>query len=175
MENGTVLFSHGQESSPSSRKIVELAPIAEAAGFFVEAIDYQDLPDDPVGRRDRLLERIDASAGPIVLVGSSLGGWVSMSAAERREVAGLWLMAPALFLEDRVEGGVVPEAYRPRARNVVVVHGWGDDIITWRNAMRFAEAAEAQFHLVDDGHRLESSIGLMQHLFADFLDRVARA
>ena len=175
MENGTVLFSHGHESSPSSRKIVVLSPIAEAAGFAVEAIDYRDLRDDPLGRRDRLLERIDAAEGPIVLAGSSLGGWVSMSAAEQREVAGLWLMAPALFLEDRVEGGVVPEAYRPRTEHVCVIHGWHDDIITWRNAMRFSEAAAAQFHLVDDGHRLESSIGLMQHLFADFLDRVARS
>jgi pimeloyl-ACP methyl ester carboxylesterase len=168
----TVLFSHGHESSPSSRKIVELAPVAERAGFAVEAIDYRDLRDDFVGRRDRLVERIDALDGPVVLAGSSLGGWVSVSAAERRDALGLWLTAPALFLEDRVEGGVVPESYSPRTERTFVVHGWRDDIIPWRHSLRFAEASRAQLHLVDDGHRLEHSIGVMQRLFAEFLERL---
>lgn len=168
----TVLFSHGSQSSPGSRKIVELAPIAEHAGFAVEAIDYRDLRDDAVARRDRLLARIDELDGPVVLVGSSLGGWVSMAAAEQRDVAGLWLMAPALFLEDRVEGGVVPERYAPRTRHVLAVHGWGDDIIPWQNSLKFAEDVGAALHLVDDGHRLEHSIGLLQRLFDVFLQRV---
>jgi len=169
----TVVFSHGHESSPGSRKIVELAPIAEHAGFAVEAIDYRDLRDDPLGRRDRLIARIDELAGPAVLAGSSLGGWVSMAAAEARDVAGLWLMAPALFLEDRVEGGVIPERYAPRTEHALAVHGWRDDTIPWRNSLKFAEDFGAALHLVDDGHSLEHSIGLMQRLFDEFLQRLA--
>jgi pimeloyl-ACP methyl ester carboxylesterase len=170
MSRRTVVFSHGHESSPASRKIVELAPVAESLGFAVDAIDYRDLRDDFVARRDRLLARLDALDGAAVLAGSSLGGWVSVSAAEHRDVGGLWLTAPALFLEDRVEGGVVPESYAPRTERTFVVHGWRDDIIPWRHSLRFAEASRAQLHLVDDGHRLERSIGLMQRLFAEFLD-----
>lgn len=169
----TVLFSHGSQSSPSSRKIIELAPVAARAGFEIDAIDYRDLGDAAVARRDRLLARIDERAGPVVLVGSSLGGWVSMAAAEQRDVAGLWLMAPALFLENRVEGGVVPERYTPRTSNVLTVHGWGDDIIPWRNSLKFAEEFGAALHLVDDGHRLEHSIDLLKRLFEDFLQRVS--
>src|SRR6056297_701744 len=160
----TVVFSHGSRSSPSSRKIVELAPVAERLGFETEAIDYRDLRDDAVARCDRLIAHIAELNGPVVLVGSSLGGWVSMAAAEQREVAALWLMAPALFLEDRVDGGVIPDRYAPHTNHALAIHGWDDDIIPWRNSLRFAEDFGAALHLVDDGHRLEHSIGTMQRL-----------
>lgn len=172
MNKPHVIFSHGHESSPQSRKIRVLRPIAEQAGFTTEAIDYSDLRDEPVARRDRLLARLDELDCPVVLAGSSLGGWVSMAAAEQSPVAGLWLMAPALFMEDRVDGGDIPDAYAPRTGHIMVVHGWSDDIIPWRNSLKFAEASGATLHLVADGHRLENSLITLERLFAQFLERV---
>ena len=173
MEKPRVIFSHGHESSPQSRKIQVLRPIAEHAGFAVEAIDYTDLRDEPVARRDRLIARLDQIEGPVVLAGSSLGGWVSMAAAEQKRVAGLWLMAPALFMEDRVEDGEIPAAYAPKTGHIMVVHGWQDDIIPWRNSLKFAEAYGATLQLVSDGHRLENSLITMERLFDEFLERVS--
>lgn len=164
-----VIFSHGHESSPDAAKIRALRPVAEAAGFVTEAIDYRDLRDDPVGRRNRLVRRLGSVDATVVLVGSSLGGWVSMAAAERCPVAGLWLMAPALFLEDRVPGGMVPDTYRPKADHVALVHGWRDEVIPWGNSLRFASASRAELHLLDADHRLESAIPRLQGLMADFL------
>ena len=172
MSTPTVIFSHGHESSPESRKILVLQPIAKQAGFATEAIDYTDLHDEPIARRDRLIARLDEIDGPIVLAGSSLGGWVSMAASEQKRVAGLWLMAPALFMEDHVDGGEIPDAYAPKTGHITVVHGWHDDIIPWRNSLKFAEASGATLHLVADGHRLENSLITMERLFAEFLDRV---
>ena len=172
MDNPHVIFSHGHESSPESRKIQVLRPIAEQAGFTVEAIDYTDLRDEPVARRDRLLARLDELDRPVVLAGSSLGGWVSMAAAEQTPVAGLWLMAPALFMEDYIEGGVIPDAYAPKTGHIMVVHGWSDDIIPWRNSLKFAEASGAVLQLVADGHRLENSLVSMERLLHEFLERV---
>ena len=175
MNKPTVIFSHGHESSPESRKIQVLRPIAEQAGFTTEAIDYTDLHDEPVARRDRLIARLAEIDGPVVLAGSSLGGWVSIAAAEQKRVAGLWLMGPALFLEDRIDGGTVPDAYAPKTGHIMVVHGWHDDIIPWRNSMKFAEASGATLHLVADGHRLENSLITMERLFAQFLQRVGES
>lgn len=175
MNTPHVIFSHGHESSPESLKTQALRPIAEKAGFSTEAIDYTDLRDEPVARRDRLLSRLKELDRPVVLAGSSLGGWVSISAAEQTPVAGLWLMAPALFLEDRVEGGEIPDAYTPRTDHIMIVHGWSDDIIPWRNSLRFAEASGATLHLLADGHRLENSLITLEHLFAEFLERVSQA
>jgi len=172
MEKPRVIFSHGHESSPESRKIQVLRPIAEQAGFATEAIDYTDLRDEPVARRDRLIARLDEIDGPVVLAGSSLGGWVSVAAAEQKRVAGLWLMAPALFMEDRIEDGEIPDAYTPKTGHIMVVHGWQDDIIPWRNSLKFAEASGATLQLVSDGHRLENSLITMERLFAEFLERI---
>ncbi|RFF28878.1 alpha/beta hydrolase [Wenzhouxiangella sediminis] len=168
----TVIFSHGHVSGPRSMKIVELEPVARKAGFETLAIDYRDLQDDPVARAGRLIETVREQAGPTILVGSSMGGWVSMHAAETVEVAGLFLMAPALFLEDRVPEGVVPESYTPKSRQVAVVHGWHDDIIPWQHSLRFAEANKAALHLLDSDHRLESALAQLKAVFKQFLDRV---
>ena len=172
MNNPHIIFSHGHESSPQSRKIQVLTPIAEQAGFSAEAIDYTDLRDEPVARRDRLLARLNELDRPVVLAGSSLGGWVSMAAAEKVRVAGLWLMAPALFMEDRIEDGEVPDAYHPMTSHIMVVHGWHDDIIPWRNSLKFAEASGATLQLLSDGHRLENALISMERLLAEFLERI---
>ncbi len=169
-----VIFSHGHLSSPESLKILELTPLARQAGFETLAIDYRDLRDDPPGRAQRLIELVRGQAQPPILVGSSLGGWVSMHAAESAPVSGLFLMAPALFLEDRVPGGVVPERYRPQTARISVVHGWHDDIIPWQHSLRFAEASKACLHLLDSDHRLESALPDLKVIFQQFLQRVAK-
>lgn len=164
-----VIFSHGHMSGPQSMKIVELEPVARAAGFDTLAIDYRDLQDDPVARAKRLIETVRGQEKPPILVGSSMGGWVCMHAAESVPVAGLFLMAPALFLEDRVPEGVVPEGYTPQTDQVTVVHGWHDDIIPWQHSLRFAQASKAALHLLDSDHRLESAIPSLKAIFSQFL------
>ena len=175
MDKPHVIFSHGHESSPESRKIRVLRPIAEQAGLTTEAVDYTDLRDEPLARRDRLIARLEELDQPVVLAGSSLGGWVSIAAAEQKRVAGLWLMAPALFMEDRIEDGEVPDAYTPQTAHIAVVHGWHDDIIPWRNSLKFAEASSATLHVLADSHRLENSLITLERLFAEFLERVRQS
>ncbi|MDZ7790522.1 MAG: hypothetical protein U5L08_08535 [Xanthomonadales bacterium] len=92
-----------------------------------------------------------------------------MHTAETVPVAGLFLMAPALFLEDRVPEGVVPDSYKPRTDHVAVVHGWHDDIIPWQHSLRFAEANKAALHLLDTDHRLESALPNLKVIFKQFL------
>ncbi|MCC5863914.1 MAG: alpha/beta fold hydrolase [Wenzhouxiangella sp.] len=166
-----VIFSHGHLSSPESRKIQVLAPLAQARGYAVEAIDYRDLRDDPVGRIDRLAERLASLDEPPVLVGSSMGGIVSMAAAEQHPVDGLFLLAPALYLEDRLPDTRVREAYQPQCRHIALVHGWHDDVIPWQHSLRFAEVSNAALHLVHAGHQLGDCLPTIAALFEDFLAR----
>lgn len=166
---GRVVFSHGLDSSPSSRKIRVLTPVAESRGWACEAIDYSDLVDDPGGRIERLVERLQQLEEPALLVGSSLGGLVSVMAAERVPVQGLFLMAPALFLEDRHPGAALRERYRPRTDRISIVHGWNDDIIPWQNSVRFAKQHGADLHLFEADHRLEGVSGDLELLLDGFL------
>lgn len=166
-----VIFSHGHLSSPASHKIQVLSPIAVEMGFDVEAIDYTDLQDDPHGRVARLESRIAELSEPPILVGSSLGGLVSMAAAERHPVSGLILMAPALYMEDRMPGGTVREGYQPQCQNVMVVHGWRDDICPWEGSLSFARDSRASLHLIDADHRLEGVLPMIAQLLREFLRR----
>ncbi|WP_164232357.1 YqiA/YcfP family alpha/beta fold hydrolase [Wenzhouxiangella sp. XN201] len=164
-----VIFSHGHLSSPDSLKIRELEPVANELGFKTLAVDYRDLQDEPAARAERLIETIRQQAEPPILVGSSMGGWVSVHAAEAVPVTGLFLMAPALYLEDRVPEGVIPESYAPKCDRIAVIHGWHDDIIPWQHSLRFAEASKAALHLLDSDHRLESALPVLKSLLAQFL------
>ncbi len=174
-KRGRVIFSHGLDSGPQANKIVALRPVAEAAGWATEAVDDREVNDDPAARIDRLVARIEADDRPTVLVGSSMGGFVSVMAAERVEVAALFAMAPALYLEHRHPGAWTRERYTPKAGRIHVVHGWRDDIIPWQHSVRFAESHGASLRLLAAGHRLESVIDVLQRDLAEFLDKVSAA
>lgn len=166
-----LIFSHGHVSSPLSRKILALTPVAEAAGCTTEAIDYRDLRDDPAGRVSRLCSRLQTLGEPAVLVGSSMGGYVSVAAACTIPVRALFLLAPAVYLNDRYpDAGLIEQDYPVQSGSVAVVHGWGDEIIPWRNAQRFAEERRADLHLLDTDHSMHSAMDQIARLFQSFLE-----
>jgi predicted esterase YcpF (UPF0227 family) len=76
-----VYFSHGKESGPRGGKIQRLASIASEHGCTVDSIDYTGLmdPDQRVERLRDILKKEDES---FILVGSSMGGYVSLVAAD---------------------------------------------------------------------------------------------
>ncbi len=165
-----LIFSHGHVSSPDSHKIRTLAPLAEQAGWNTRAIDYRDLRDDPGGRVDRLCAELTRLDQPTVLVGSSMGGYVSVAAACRIPVRGLFLLAPAVYLNDRYpDAGLIEEHYPVQSGPITVVHGWRDDTIPRPHARRFAEERRAALHLLDTDHGMHSAMDKISRLFEGFL------
>lgn len=158
-----VVFAHGQESTPWGSKIQQLARIAEALGFAVDSPDYQGM-DEAQTRVDHLLSLAPTGA-PLVLVGSSMGGYVSAMGCERLAPAALLLMAPALYLPG------YPGEPTGCPADTVVVHGWDDDIVPLESSMRFARERRAALHLVADGHQLAESIDFIGQVFARQLQR----
>ncbi len=69
-----VIFSHGKESGPWGSKIKAMADLAESKGCEVDSIDYTDLVDEPDARAERLIAVLQQETGPVILVGSSMGG-----------------------------------------------------------------------------------------------------
>lgn len=162
-----VLFAHGKESGPWGSKIRHLAAIAEKLGAQVMSPDYSDL-DDPDERVARLLATpLPPHQGGLVLVGSSMGGYVSIVASQTLRPAGLFLMVPAVYLP----GYQSPEP-QPFARHICVVHGWRDDVVPPEHGIRFAARHAAELHVLDDGHRLKDSIEELGALFERFLVKV---
>jgi pimeloyl-ACP methyl ester carboxylesterase len=161
-----VYFSHGKESGPRGRKIRRLAPIAESLGHAVESIDYTDTLD-PEARAERLAGILSRETDTFVLVGSSMGGYVSLVAAEQAAARGIFLMAPALYIP-----GWRKQEYDPGAAHIEIVHGWSDAVIPPQNSIRFAERADCTLHLISGDHTLNGSLDVVEALFTGFLETV---
>jgi pimeloyl-ACP methyl ester carboxylesterase len=85
-ERRAVFFSHGKESGPWGSKISSMAAVAKDLGWHVESIDYQGI-DDPRLRVDKLVAAASDWSGRVVLVGSSMGGYVGELYAGRHPVS----------------------------------------------------------------------------------------
>lgn len=161
-----VWFAHGQEGLPWGRKIKVLAATARERGFHVESPDYRGIAS-PDARVARLLDLNPNPPGRLVLVGSSMGAYLSLAASSRLKPDGLFLLAPALGLP-----GYAVTDPAPHARSAALVHGWRDDVVPLENVIHFAARHRLALHLVDDGHRLLEALGEIESLFARFLERI---
>ncbi|MBI2383474.1 MAG: alpha/beta fold hydrolase [Gammaproteobacteria bacterium] len=153
-----VCFAHGKESGPWGTKITHLAQTARARGFEVVSPDYSHTPD-PRRRVEQLLAAAPAARRNLVLVGSSMGAYVSAMACAALQPQGLFLMAPALYFPGWDEE---PQGCPPRT---VVVHGWADDIVPVERSLRFAQPRKAALHILDSGHTLNDRLPLLALLF----------
>ena len=160
-----VYFSHGKESGPWGTKIKRLAVIAETMDCAVESIDYTDTKD-PDLRVERLLEVLAEEEAPFVLVGSSMGGYVSLVASETINAEAVFLMAPALYMP-----GYELREYNSRCSHIEIVHGWSDDVIPPEHSIRYAKEADCALHLISGDHALNGSLEAVADLFQQFLCR----
>ncbi len=159
-----VCFSHGQESGPRGTKICAMADVARAAGWMVESLDYRGMADARV-RADKLVEYCQERDAPIVLVGSSMGGYVATAAASRVDTRGLFLLAPALHMPGYEEYMPDPPPDCP----TVIVHGWHDDVVPHEGSIRYGRETGASVMLLDGDHRLTANIEVINRLFGGFL------
>ena len=162
----TVWFSHGQESGPWGTKIRALADVARDAGHAVESLDYQGIAD-PQDRAHKLIAWCRGQPAPAILVGSSMGGYVALAAASAVGAAGLFLLAPALYVPG---WEAVPVPPPPRCP-VTIVHGWSDAVLPFAGSVRYGQQSGARVVLVPDDHRLVADLGGLCRLFRLFLDQ----
>jgi len=170
---GHVILSHGSDTGPDATKVSVLAKVAESMGWTSERPDYRE--DDKLGHAEsiepriaRLHQRIAASAAPPVLVGSSMGAFVSGLASLEVPVAGLFLLAaPALIPGSDLAFDVrldVP---------TLMIHGWRDDVCPLDEIYEFAGRRELPLLILDDDHRLSAHIDAISKHFGFFLEQLA--
>lgn len=158
-----VYFSHGKESGPKGTKILAMTKVAKKLGFKTFSIDYRGI-ESPEERVSKLISEITLTNTPVILVGSSMGSYVSIVASNTIKPDGLFLLAPAVYLKgyDSVE-------LIPNAKKTFVLHGWNDEVVPYQNAIKFAEKFKTDLYLCDDDHRLSGSTELLEKEFKKFL------
>ena len=161
-----VVFSHGKETGPNGRKINTLREIAHSAGASTLSVDYTRTLD-PALRVKLLLNTALPEHHGLILVGSSMGGYVSTVASRTLKPDALLLMAPAFGLAD------YPEPYpAPLASHIAAVHGWHDEVVPVDNAIRWAKHYQAKLVLVDDDHSLHKEVGTVGELLLKMISQV---
>lgn len=141
------VYLHGFASSPRSTKAVAFDRHFAARGveLVLPELDEGDFEHLTIGKQRRLIERLLADVPrPHVLVGSSMGGYVSMLHASKHPVDALVLMAPAVDFAARWRAGVSERAFEAWERTGVTMvdhHATGT-----RLPLRFDLARDAVLH-----------------------------
>lgn len=144
----TVVFFGGFRSDMTGTKAVALDAWARAAGrsflrfdYFAHGASSGAFADGTVGRwADDGRAALDAlTDGPLILIGSSMGGWLSLLAARARpeRMAGWIGIAPAPdFTEDLMLQGLSPADRATLQRDGALQrpsrYSGEPDILTWR-------------------------------------------
>lgn len=162
----TVIFSHGKDSEPWGGKITAMAEIARRRHLQVESIDYRGI-DDPLARVEKLLAFCKQVCEPPILVGSSMGGYVSAAVSSQVPTRAMFLLAPAFFMPGYEQYTPVP-AECP----IAIVHGWNDEVVPIENTIRFSKLYKSELHVLDSDHRLTADITQICQLLDSFLGRV---
>lgn len=159
-----VIFSHGQESGPWGTKIRSMAENVRALGYEADSVDYQGISDSKE-RVDKLIDVCKKIDDPVVLIGSSMGGYVATAAASHVRAAGLFVLAPAYYMPGF-------ENLTPTAPDIpiCIVHGWRDDIVPVENSIRFAKDCAATLHVIDGDHRLTDKLVEINYFLTRFID-----
>ena len=158
-----MVFSHGKESGPWGAKITAMAAVARDLDLGVESVDYRGI-DNPALRVEKLVQVGRGLEGPLLLVGSSLGGHVAAAAATGLEAKALFLLAPAFYMPGF-------EKYTPQdlAMSTAIVHGWHDAVVPVENSIRWAREHRSTLHVLDSDHRLEDRIENICVLLREFI------
>lgn len=173
---GHCILSHGFESGPDATKVTALAEVAERFGWTHERPDYSDLDArrdiGPLGDVPQRLLRLRALAqaasgrGSLVMVGSSLGAYISARISLEVPTEALFLMAPPLTM------GPLPVLDAP-AVPISIVHGWDDELIPAMAVAEWAKSRRARLLMVDDSHRLTANVQTSADAFAALLSSLS--
>ncbi|WP_444997591.1 alpha/beta hydrolase [Aliikangiella sp. IMCC44359] len=164
-----ICFSHGKESGPNATKIVALREVARRAGHEGVSVDYRGI-ESVESRISKLLSVLENNKTTTILVGSSMGAYVSLLAANQVKPKGLFLLAPAVYLPGYDNISAPPENCLTQ-----VFHGWHDDIVPVENCIKYAQKYALELTLLDDDHRLQNSIQLLEKNFFQFIQRITSA
>lgn len=170
-DSPTVLWIGGFRSDMEGTKALALDAAARERGWsyvrydhFAHGISSGDWRQATIGRwREDAIALIDHLGGPVIPVGSSMGGWVALLAAQARPqaVAGVVLVNPAQDFTDRLMWPSLADHERQAilrdGEALITDPGLGDYVLT----ARFFEEARG-WRLLDAPLRLAAPVHILQ-------------
>ncbi len=146
--NEQIIYLHGFASGPSSRKARHFRERFDEAGSRIQVPDLSegDFEHLTISGQVRVIERL-AAGEPVVLIGSSMGGYLaSLYAARHPEVRWVVLLAPAFGFARRWTETLEPAQLEEWKRT------------GWLSLYHYAEQRQRRVHygLIADGLQYEN-------------------
>ncbi|GLR62791.1 YqiA/YcfP family alpha/beta fold hydrolase [Marinospirillum insulare] len=164
-----VYFSHGLESGPDGSKIQAMKEVVKGfANMNAQVLDYRGTrdPAERLKQLDARLEQDQVTDEHLILVGSSMGSWVSAQVVSQRPILGCFLLAPAFALP-----GYPNPRPQLQAQQAEVFHGWEDEVVPVEPVIQLCQEQQLRLHLLKDDHRLKASLPFILHQLQFFLER----
>lgn len=163
----TVYFLHGRKYGPQDPKILKLISVAKSHNLYTcnVGLIHISSPDERVELLKQLIK--DEKEDEYILVGSSMGGYVSLLAAEYIKPKALFLLAPAFY----IKGYEQQNLPYPKIDHYEIVHGINDTVVPIANSIRYIEGMDSQLqlHQLDTDHAFTNAIDDIAVLFDEFL------
>ena len=163
-----VYFSHGKKNGPTDVKLVRLEKVAKKYNLETVIID-SSYTIDPDERVKTLMEIIkNEKENEFLLVGSSMGGYVSLLAAEQKMPKSLFLIAPAFYIPNYSQ-----QVFSPLPLNEFeIVHGWTDTVVPVDKSIQYAKETLCTLHLISANHNFDEAIESIATLFDSHLKKI---
>lgn len=162
-------YIHGYQSSPQGEK----AKLLEQTLHAIPITYREGRPEDLViSRCLQCIANTLAKDVPVVLIGSSLGGFLAASTAlNHQNVIQLILLNPAIIPPEidlsTIEGmpqRILWEMRDPRLfeqkikAKITILRGTHDDVVPDEWVVRFAQAQDATIEIFNDDHRFSKNL-----------------
>ena len=173
-------YIHGYQSSPEGTKGVLFQK-----ELHTLPIKYRDVPPEELVIKDCLARISDIihDQDDVVLIGSSLGGFLAaVTAVNHENVSRLILLNPAIMppeidisrinsMPQRIlKDMVCPRLLRKKfPGKVIIFRGTKDDVVPDEWVLEYAKTQEATVHFIADDHRLNNSLRMLIDKIKNYL------
>ena len=170
-------YVHGYGSGPDGTKAKLLR---EKLGAV--PIRYMEEEELDISRCTENIENAIKNDIRVVLIGSSLGGFLSARVAlDNRNVKGLVLLNPAVIPPDsEVKNSPLPEKAIQEMKDtplfqmripcdIFIIRSTGDELIPNEWVLKFAMFQEATVKFIDDDHRINRNLHRLPEMISQFL------
>ncbi|MGN7612612.1 hypothetical protein ACQZV8_11065 [Magnetococcales bacterium HHB-1] len=162
-----IWFAHGKKGIPWGGKIKALAQIGRSFGYQIESPDYT-ITEHADQRVEMFYNRFKKRPkGRLILVGSSMGSYLSIVVSKKIKPDALFLLAPAIYLP-----GYQHQDPTPVAQRTVVIHGWQDQTVPFENAVKFSTKHQTELLMLNSDHRLLSAMPEIKTHFSHLLEEM---
>lgn len=164
----TIYFSHGRKHGPKDPKIQRLIAVALQYDLKVVNVDAAHLSsaEERASHLTSLIRKDENK--PFILVGTSMGGYVSLLAAEKHLPRGLFLLAPSFYLN----GYLVQDLPCLAIEHFEIIHGTKDNRVPIEHSKRYASHSGCLLHTLRTDHAFTNAFEELSVLFDQFLKQL---